>query len=57
VHALGKRPDAALAALERAVAAGISRTTVSEEEDLESLSLLPAFKALVAQPSPGGAKP
>jgi tetratricopeptide (TPR) repeat protein/TolB-like protein len=58
VHALGGRHDAAIAALERAVAAGYSRTAIKNEEDLATLSQLPAFKALVApQPSPGGSKP
>jgi serine/threonine protein kinase/tetratricopeptide (TPR) repeat protein len=55
VHALGNRPAAAIAALERAVAAGFTRKQINEEEDFASLSHLPAFKALVApQPFPRG---
>jgi eukaryotic-like serine/threonine-protein kinase len=55
VHALGNQPAPAIAALERAVGAGFSRKQISEEEDLVTLSHLPAFKTLVApQPSTRG---
>jgi tetratricopeptide (TPR) repeat protein len=57
VHARAGRSDAALQQLRRAVDNGFSRSQIRDEEDFESLSTLPAFKALVAQPSPGGKKP
>lgn len=54
VHALGGRPDTALFELRRAVQSGFSVTAIKAEEDLVSLSQLPAFKALVtAAPSTG----
>ena len=57
VHALAGRPDDALLQLRRAVDNGYSRTQIRDEEDFRTLSQLPAFKTLVAQPIPGGAKP
>jgi tetratricopeptide (TPR) repeat protein len=57
VHALARRPDDALRQLRRAVDNGFSRTQIQQEEDFATLTTLPAFKALVAQPSPGGSKP
>jgi serine/threonine-protein kinase len=57
VHALAGEHDDAVRDLRRAVDGGFSRAQVRNEEDFRALSQLPAFTALVAQPSPGGAKP
>jgi hypothetical protein len=49
VHALGRRPDAALDALERAIRNGLPREAARTEDELESLRSLPRFKLLVRE--------
>jgi Flp pilus assembly protein TadD len=51
VHALGNRPDAALAAIERALANGLSVRAVADEEDFIRLRSLPRFAAIVSNPA------
>lgn len=51
VHALAGRTAGALAALEGAVGAGISRRRVAAEEDFDSLRSEPRFRALTANPA------
>ena len=51
VHALAGRSDAAIAALERAVAGGLDATTIENEEDFKTLRRLPAFQRLI-KPQP-----
>ncbi len=45
VHALAGRTDAALDAIERAIAGGIRRAAVAEEEDFAKLRPMPRFAA------------
>ena len=47
VHALARRHEQALTAIERAMAAGISKRTIELEEDFERLRPLPRFAAMV----------
>jgi tetratricopeptide (TPR) repeat protein len=48
VHALAGRTDHALAAIERAIKAGISPRAVQTEDDFERLRPLPRFAAMVS---------
>jgi len=50
VHALAGRRDAALDAIERAIAAGISRRSIATEDDFERLRSSPRFAAMVSTP-------
>jgi len=51
VHALAGRTDQALVALERAVAGGIARSAIADEEDFARLKPLPRFAAVVSTPA------
>ena len=48
IHALAGRTDHALAAIERAMKAGISPRAVQTEDDFERLRTLPRFAAMVS---------
>jgi tetratricopeptide (TPR) repeat protein/TolB-like protein/predicted Ser/Thr protein kinase len=50
VHALAGRTDAALNAIGRAIAGGISRRSIEAEEDFAKLRSLPRFAAMVSTP-------
>jgi serine/threonine-protein kinase len=51
VHALAGRTNDALDAIERAIAGGVARTLIAEEEDFVRLKPLPRFAALVSTPA------
>jgi serine/threonine protein kinase/tetratricopeptide (TPR) repeat protein len=51
VHALAGRAEAALDAIERAIAGGIAPLSVATEEDFEKLRPMPRFAAMVANPA------
>ena len=51
VHALAGRTDEALGAVERAVAGGIARSVIADEEDFALLKPLPRFAAVVSTPA------
>jgi len=51
VHALAGRTDDALGAVERAVAAGVARSVIADEEDFARLKPLPRFAAVVSTPA------
>jgi Flp pilus assembly protein TadD len=47
VHVLAGRSEAALDAIEKAIAGGVAPRSVAAEEDFEQLRALPRFAALV----------
>ena len=51
VHALAGRTREALDAIERAVASGIARNVIADEEDFARLKPLPRFAAVVSTPA------
>jgi serine/threonine protein kinase/tetratricopeptide (TPR) repeat protein len=51
VHALAGRTTDALDAIERAIAGGVARNLIAEEEDFVRLKPLPRFAALVSTPA------
>ena len=51
VHALAGRTANALDAIERAVAGGIARNVIADEEDFARLKPLPRFEAVVSTPA------
>jgi len=51
VHALAGRTDDALTAIEKAVAGGVARNLIAEDEDFARLKPLPRFAAVVSTPA------